>query len=403
MMAGNVHLTLRESLGSGAVVLVGLLLLASACTVAPGDSGAAGSIAVVEAMGGGGAEGFARATELRDFSFPDDHGPHEDFRTEWWYFTGNLETDDGEAFGVQVTIFRHALEPRLPQRSSLWASRDVWFAHLAVGDFRRGWFRANERFERGAMGLAGARPDPFAAWVGDWRVESVEESETFPMRLVASADEIGVDLIVSPEKPIVFQGDRGLSQKGPETGNASYYYSVTRLSASGNIKVDGEVVSVSGSAWFDREWSTSALSDGQEGWDWFSIQLEDGRDLMLYRMRRADGTTDPHNSGLMIAADGTTQRLGPDAVRYEPGRVWTSPRSGASYPVEWRLRIEPFDIELDVMPMLDASELDLAVRYWEGAIRVSGTEGNEPIGGRGFLEMSGYANPQPMGESAPAR
>jgi predicted secreted hydrolase len=403
MMAGIVHLTLRESLGSGAVVLVGLLLLASACTVAPGDSGAAGSIAVVEAMGGGGAEGFARATEVRDFSFPDDHGPHEDFRTEWWYFTGNLETDDGEAFGVQVTIFRHALEPRLPQRSSLWASRDVWFAHLAVGDATRGSFAAAERFERGAMGLAGARSDPFAAWVGDWRLESVEESETFPMRLVASADEIAIDLIVAPEKPIVFQGDRGLSQKGPEPGNASYYYSVTRLSASGSLIVDGEVVSVNGSAWFDREWSTSALSEGQDGWDWFSIQLEDGRDLMLYRMRRADGATDPHNSGLMIAADGTTQRLGPDAVSYEPGRQWTSPRSGASYPVEWRLRIEPLDIELDVTPMLDESELDLAVRYWEGAIRVRGNQGNQPIGGRGFLEMSGYANPRPVGESAPAR
>jgi predicted secreted hydrolase len=385
---------LADILIVAAIMLAGMLTaMLAACTVAPTGSGQAGSIAVADAMGGGGAEGFARATEARTFAFPQDLGPHEEFRTEWWYFTGNLDAADGDEIGFQLTIFRHALVAEAPLRTSRWASRDVWFAHFALGEGNRGRFTAAERFERGALGMAGARAVPFSAWVGDWRVESVNASETFPVRLVASTDDVGLDLVVEPEKPIVLQGDRGLSQKGPEVGNASYYYSATRLSAHGTITVDDEPVAVTGSAWLDREWSTSALSEGQEGWDWFAIQLEDGRDLMLYRMRRADGTVDPHNSGMLIETDGSTRRLGPDDVRYEPGRQWESPRSGAAYPVEWRLRIEPLDMEIKVVPMLDASELDVAIRYWEGAIRVQGREGSRSIGGKGFLEMTGYVPP----------
>jgi predicted secreted hydrolase len=393
-----------ETLFVAAFILTAMLIvMLAACTIAPPNSGQAGSIAVAEAMGGGGAEGFARAAEARTFVFPQDFGPHEEFRTEWWYFTGNLDTAGGEEIGFQLTFFRHALVAEAPLRTSRWASRDVWFAHFALGEGRRGQFTAAERFERGALGMAGARALPFATWVGDWRVESVNANETFPVRLVASSDEVGLDLVVDPAKPIVLQGDRGLSQKGPEPGNASYYYSATRLSARGTITVDEEPVAVTGSAWLDREWSTSALSEGQEGWDWFAIQLEDGRDLMLYRMRRADGTVDPHNSGMLIETDGSTRRLGPDDVRYEPGRRWESPRSGAAYPVEWRLRIEPLDMEIEVVPMLDASELDVAVRYWEGAIRVQGQEGTRSIGGRGFLEMTGYETPASMGEPPPGR
>ena len=354
-----------------------------------------GGIAVAEAMGGGGTEGFARATEVREIAFPDDHGPHDEFRTEWWYFTGNLDGTTGNEFGFQLTIFRHALVPETAVRTSRWASRDVWFAHFAVGDGADGRFKAAERFERGALGLAGARALPFAVWIRDWRVESVNESEVFPLRLSANTDEFGIDLVLEQEKPFVLQGDRGLSQKGAEPGNASFYYSATRLSARGTVLLAADPVSVTGSAWLDREWSTSALSEGQTGWDWFAIQLEDGRELMLYRLRRADGATDPHNSGLLVESDGTTRRLGPEDVRYEPGREWQSLRGDAAYPVEWRLWIEPLDLELEVVPMIDASELDLAVRYWEGAIRVRGREGDQSIGGRGFLEMTGYA----LGES----
>jgi predicted secreted hydrolase len=376
------------------VALAGVLLtslLFAACSSSPSGSGPAGGIAVAEAMGGGGAEGFARATEPRDFVFPDDHGPHNDFRTEWWYFTGNLEGEAGEEFGFQLTLFRHALAPSAPARNSRWGARDVWFAHFALGDGKRGRFFAFERFERGAQGLAGARARPFVAWVGDWRAESIDGIETFPMRLVADAGDVAMDLVVELNKPIVLQGDRGLSQKGPGDGNASFYYSLTRLGASGSITVRGETHPVKGTAWLDREWSTSALSEGQTGWDWFAIQLDDGRELMLYRLRRADGSVDPHNSGTLVDADGSTLKLGPTEVRYQPGREWTSPSSGVAYPVEWRLSIESLELEFEVTPMLDASELDVSVRYWEGAIRVRGSEGGRPVAGRGFLEMTGYA------------
>jgi predicted secreted hydrolase len=267
----------------------------------------------------------------------------------------------------------------------------VWFAHLGLGDGARRRFTAAERFERGAQGLAGARARPFAAWVADWRVASVSADEPFPMRLVAELDDMAIDLVVDPLKPIVLQGDRGLSRKGPEPGNASFYYSFKRLAARGSVTVGETRHAVSGSAWLDREWSTSALSAGQLGWDWFAIQLDDDRELMLYRLRRADGTTDPFNSGTFVESDGTTRSLGPDDVRYEPVRVWNSPRSGAAYPVEWRLLVAPLDLELEVTPLLDASELDVTVRYWEGAIRVRGRQGEIPISGLGFLEMTGYA------------
>jgi predicted secreted hydrolase len=166
--------------------------------------------------------------------------------------------------------------------------------------------------------------------------------------------------------------------------------------------VAGTTYTVSGWAWLDREWSTSALSEGQVGWDWFAIQFENDRELMLYRMRRADGATDPHSSGILVEPDGTTTRLGPEDVRYEPGRLWVSLTSGASYPVEWRLSIAPLDLELEVTPMIEASELDVAIRYWEGAIRVKGRDGEGQVSGRGFLEMTGYETPlSEEGSTAP--
>jgi predicted secreted hydrolase len=371
-------------------VLLGLMSLV-ACSTDTVETGRARGIAVSEAMGGGPADGFARATEVRRFVFPDDHGPHEEFRTEWWYFTGNLRAEGGDAFGFQLTFFRHALAPAAPPRASRWATRDVWFAHFAVGDEARGRFHAFERFQRGALDLAGARPRPFTVWVGDWRAQSVDEVETFPLRLVADEDRVALELLVEPRKPVVLQGNHGLSQKGPEPGNASYYYSLTRLAASGTLTLDGRPYPVTGHAWLDREWSTSALSEGQVGWDWFAIQLDDGRELMLYRMRRDDGATDPHSSGVLVDTDGSTRTFRAGDVRYEPGRQWKSPGGDAAYPVEWRISVEPLGLELEVEAMLDASELEVSVRYWEGAIRISGRDRSGPLSGHGFLEMTGYA------------
>jgi predicted secreted hydrolase len=344
-------------------------------------------------MGGGDTEGFARAIDPRPFVFPDDHGPHPEFRTEWWYFTGNLSSEADAEFGVQLTIFRHALRSEHLSRDSKWGTRDIWFAHFAVGDASKERFEAFERFERSALGLAGARAKPFAAWVGDWRVESVDPQTTFPIRLIAADRGVTLDLVVKPVKPVVLQGDRGLSQKGPEQGNASFYYSMTRLAAHGTVGWGDIQHSVTGEVWFDREWSTSALSEGQAGWDWFAIQLDDGRELMLYRMRREDGTTDPHNSGVLVDVDGSTRPLGPEEVEYQAGRRWASSRPGVEYPVEWTLLVNSLDLELEVRPMLDDSELVRSVHYWEGAIRVTGREAGQLVAGKGFLEMTGYDRP----------
>ncbi len=364
-------------------------LLCAACAADPPGVERTGRIGAAESLRSGSDAGFARATEVRPFVFPDDHGVHPEYRTEWWYFTGNLGAADGSAFGFQWTVFRHALEAKTPQRASRWGSRDVWFAHFAVGDERRGRFHAFERFERGALGLAGARARPFAAWVGDWRAQSRSDATMFPLRLVAERDGVAIDLELETEKPFVPQGDDGLSQKGPEPGNASYYYSATRLTATGTVTVDSTTHTVDGSAWLDREWSTSALSEGQLGWDWFSIQLDDGRDLMFFRIRQEDGA-EPFATGSRVDEKGDVLRLGPGDVRYTPGRRWASPRSGSEYPVEWRLRIESLDLELEVWPLLDDSEMDLSVRYWEGAIRVRGSDAGGAVSGVGFLEMTGY-------------
>ncbi len=373
-------------------VVAGLLfaVLAAGCAQDRPGIEQRGRVRAADALATGDDAGFARAMEPRPFVFPEDHGAHPEYRTEWWYFTGNLSAGDGSSFGFQWTVFRQALAPETPERGSRWGSRDVWFAHFAVGDEKRGRHRAFERFERGALELAGVRARPFAVWVGDWRAEGETDGAMYPLRLVAERDGIALDLLLDATKPFVLQGDDGLSQKGPEPGNASYYYSATRLTATGTLTVEGTAHDVVGSAWMDREWSTSALSEGQTGWDWFSIQLEDGRDLMLFRLRQEDLSTDPYASGTLVDRNGNVLGLGPADVRYEPNRRWTSPRSGSSYPVEWRLRVEPLGLDLDVRPMLDDSEMDLSVRYWEGAIRVRGRGPEGEVSGTGFLEMTGY-------------
>jgi predicted secreted hydrolase len=347
-------------------------------------------IFVADAMGSSDDEGFAKATGVRPFVFPDDHGAHPAYRTEWWYFTGNLEDENGAAFGFQWTVFRHALRPETPERRSDWGTRDIWFAHFAIGDQSRRRFRAFERFERGAVGLAGARVRPFAVWVGDWRAEGAADNTMFPLRLTVEQEGVEIDLVLDTEAPFVLHGDSGLSAKGPETGNASFYYSATRLAATGTLTAEGAEHLVEGSAWMDREWSTSALSARQTGWDWFSIQFDDGRDLMLFRLRQEDHSTDAFASGTLVDANGVTRPLDPDDVRYAPGRRWTSSRSGSTYPVEWNLRVESLDLDIEVRPMLDDSEMDLSVRYWEGAIRVRGRGPEGEVSGKGFLEMTGY-------------
>lgn len=351
------------------------------------------SLSVAGALRGGDAQGYARALEPREFTFPTDHGPHPEFRTEWWYYTGNLETAEGRRFGFQLTFFRSALAPEMPARQSEWATRQAWLAHFALSDVDGERFRSCERWSRGAAGLAGVRTEPFRVWVKDWSAQAVG-SQAFPMRLTASADGVVLDLTLQRGKPPVLQGERGLSRKSAEPGNASYYYSLTRMPAEGTVRFGDEFFAVTGLAWMDREWSTSSLGADQVGWDWFALQLSDGRDLMLYQLRRQDGGADPASSGSLVGPDGGARSLSSADFSIDGLDLWTSPRSGAAYPARWRVRVPSEELDLEVRPLLADQELDVSFRYWEGAVAVEGTRAGRPVRGRGYVELTGYTDHQ---------
>jgi predicted secreted hydrolase len=344
---------------------------------------------VIEAVGRSGAGGFARATAPRPFVFPQDHGPHQDFATEWWYYTGNLDTAEGRHFGFQLTFFRFGLAPRLPERPSDWGAANIYMAHFALSDVAGQKFYAFDRFSRGAAGLAGAEADPFRVWLEDWRAEGL--GGALPMRLGAAQGEVAIDLTLDGGKPVVLQGDRGLSQKSAEVGNASYYYSFTRMPSRGTIRVGGANYTVTGLSWMDREWSTSSLAQNLVGWDWFALQLSDGREVMYYHLRDKNGGADPFSSGTIVAANGATRRFARDEVTIEVLDTWISQRNGGRYPARWRMRVPSAAIDLTITPYLADQELPLATVYWEGASRIAGTADGQPVSGNGYVELTGYA------------
>lgn len=335
-----------------------------------------------EALSDGDTEGFQKAIGKRDFVFPEDFGPHDLYQTEWWYYTGNLVDDSGRRFGYQLTFFRRAIMPQMPDRESKWASNQIYFAHFALSDISGEKFHAYERWSRATLGLAGAETEPLRVWVGDWYVG--KKDGTFVIK--AEDENIAVDLNLDPVKPIVLQGNEGLSQKSDEPGNASYYFSQTRLETTGTVSLKGNDFRVRGTSWLDREWSTSALGKNQEGWDWFSFQLDDGREVMLYQLRLKDGGVDSHSSGTLIRKDGTVVHLDADDFTIEVLDRWESPHTGILYPSRWRVSIPDYGISLDIVPYLSDQELVLSFVYWEGAVRVSG----DGVSGSGYVELTGY-------------
>lgn len=371
-------------------LVLGAALLLVACGAEPPENGARASTGIRFLADDAAADGFERALEPRAFEFPADHGAHPGYRTEWWYFTGNLDASDGRHFGFEVTFFRLALRPEPPRSRSEWATNQVWMAHFALSDVRRERLLAGERLTRGALELAGARAEPFRVWVEDWSVEGgLAPGEA--ARLQAQTSEFAVDLQLSALERPVPQGDRGLDAKGPEPGNASHYYSIPRFAASGNVRVGTDApIDVEGQAWMDREWSTSALSPDVAGWDWFALQLEDGRELMYYRLRREDGTQSAYSGGTLVTAAGQVLPLAPGDVDLTVLRHWRSRATGVEYPVAWAMQIPGHDLDLEIRPYFDAQEVRLSVRYWEGAVQVTGTSGGEPAAGRGYLELAGY-------------
>lgn len=345
-------------------------------------------LSLSETLGGDESAGYAKALQPRPFVFPADHGPHPEFKTEWWYYTGNLAAADGRRFGYQLTFFRIALAPESTPRASAWGTSQLTMAHFALTDPKGKRFLSAERFARNALDLAGAQAAPFRVWLEDWQASGPLES--FPMRLQASSEQAAIDLTLEPGKPVVLQGEQGLSRKSAEAGNASYYYSLTRMPTRGSLRLGDEEFQLVGNSWLDREWSTSALAANQSGWDWFALHLDDGQELMYYQLRRKDGSPDQASAGVWVRSDGSSRLLGPGDVNLESTKTWTSPRGG-SYPASWRLQVAQEDLDLTIESLLADQELDVTIRYWEGAVKISGERNGQRVSGYGYVELTGYA------------
>lgn len=355
---------------------------------APANAGRRSGLKFLQNDGG---EGFARAIAPRHFGFPEDHGSHPEYRTEWWYLTGNLEGPGRRRLGFQLTFFRFGLGGSLESGvHSAWRVQQTWMAHLAVLDETSGRFVAHERMAREALGLAGAGDAALRVWVEDWSLRSEGAADALSLRLAAGDSDVALELRITGGEAPVLQGDAGLDRKGPEEGNASYYYSVPGLRVEGTVRLGDGVMPVQGMAWLDREWGTSALSAEIVGWDWFALQFDQGGSLMYYRLRDADGRASPYSGGTLIAKDGERIRLGAEDVRATPQEYWLSDRTLRRYPVGWRLEIPGRDLSVGIRPWQADQELELSVRYWEGAVDAVGTEGGEPLQGRGYVELTGY-------------
>ena len=399
------------------LVLLILFLILQGCgqseTVAHSDS-----LALRDALANNLTGNYALVHSARKFNFPRDHAAHPEYRQEWWYFTGNVQSTSGQRYGYELTFFRVALNPpaqeiiapnsaistSTSQSSdvSSWRTNHIYMAHLAITDIDNKKFYYAEQFSRDAMGLAGAGiffkerlegdTTQLKVWVNDWSIESVGRT-VFPLQLSAKTDDFSINLVLNKTKPIVLQGDNGLSVKGDKPGNASYYYSITRMESVGSVTVGKEKVSVSGNSWFDREWSTSQLEPEQEGWDWFALQLDDNREIMFYSLRRKDGSLDIHSAGSIVDENGSSKRLAVNEVQIEVIRQWTSRNSNITYPAGWKISIPSESLELQVTPAIPDQELNTTVRYWEGSVKVSGKykSNNQIVAGKGYVELAGYS------------
>jgi len=369
-----------------AIVAGTVALATAACAREP----VRGSTPTLRMAASGPALPFARAASVRPFRLPADHGPHFDYETEWWYFTGNVADPKGRHFGYQLTFFRRGLSPGPPPAGPGLATNQIYFAHFALTDSTAGHHVFAERWSRGAGGLAGAQAEPLALWLEDWRVEG-RRGDGSALRLEARDGPSGLDLELESEKPLANHGDRGLSPKSDEPGNASYYVGYTRLLARGRITTSAGAFEVTGTGWFDHEWSTSALGPGAIGWDWFSLQTSDQRELMFFQIRREDGSLEAASGGTLVEPDGRTRRLGATDVEVQVEKRWTSPVTGAVYPARWTVRVPSADLELRVAPWLPDQEMRTSFTYWEGAVRIEGTSAGQTVQGNGYVELTGYA------------
>lgn len=333
--------------------------------------------------------GFARATEPDNITFPQAYGPHNEYQTEWWYYTGNLTAESGEEFGYQLTFFRRALTPQeVLDADNEWRTNQVYLAHFTITDVNGEMFYPHEKFSRGSAGLAGAQAEPYAVWLENW---SAREVRPGIVRLFAESEAVTLDVELMQTLDPILHGADGLSQKGAETGTASYYYSLVQQPTSGTIRIGENSYNVSGKSWKDHEYSTGALGPDVIGWDWFSLQLDNGQSLMFFQIRNEDGSLEPYSSGSFIAADGSVTPLTSADWHLEVTNSWTSPTNGAEYPAGWVIRIPALDIELTGRPLLANQELNVSTTYWEGATTFSGKVGGQSVSGKGYVELTGYA------------
>jgi predicted secreted hydrolase len=322
------------------------------------------------------------------FAFPRDYFNHEDYQTEWWYYTGNVKAADGHRFGFELTFFRQGVSRAA--RTGPWFVNDLWMAHIALSDITGQRFYSEERLNRSGPGVAGVDAQSGLVWNGNWQAHISEQSE----ELRGVADKFSLALQLSPVKQPVVQGQDGISQKAEGAGHASHYFSLPRLSTTGSIVLNGKTYQVEGTSWIDHEFFTGSMAANEAGWDWLSVQLADGAELMLYRMRHKDGTIDPYSSGSYVDASGKSQHLSAGDFAMTPvAETWTSVATKATYPVHWHVSIPRLKMELDVTTPLNSQELasKFGTSYWEGAIDVVGNNDQSPLRGVGYLEMTGYA------------
>ncbi|MEE2993588.1 MAG: lipocalin-like domain-containing protein [Gemmatimonadota bacterium] len=333
---------------------------------------------------------FKQAIPPYTFQFPQDHASHPAYQTEWWYYTGHLQSND-RIFGYELTFFRVGINPNPQPGGSRWRMHTLYFAHFALTDEDGEQFFHKEEISRPALDMAGARENRFQVWINDW---SAELADSAAHRIRASADFASIALDLVPAKPPVIHGHDGVSQKSPGVGRASHYYSLTRLQTTGTLTFEGETFEVTGLSWMDHEFGSNQLSDDQKGWDWFSLQLDNNRELMLFVMRRKDGTYEPTSSGTMIYTDGTWRHLSLEMFEIEATGAWTSPHSGGTYPHAWRIAVPSEQIELRLTPTVSDQELGknslIGVIYWEGSVVVRGTDQGRPVTGQGYVELTGY-------------
>ncbi len=336
--------------------------------------------------------GFQTVSEVRKFLFPQDHGPHLDFQTEWWYFTGNLKDESGAGYGYQFTVFRRALSREKPRLDSNWSTNQVYLAHAGVTDLQSGEYLVDEMYSRDVLGLAGARAQPFSVYVENWSASgsSGDCRGCLDLDIAVTSDDFTLDLQLVSVKDAVLHGKNGLSRKSESNENASYYYSLTRMHTDGTLTIHGQSLEVTGTSWMDHEWFSSALDETQSGWDWFSLQLDDGREMMFFQVRHHDDSKDSFKYAVLIDGTGTLDQVPAREVSFRPMQMWTSPETQSTYPVYWRIEVPQRHLVLDIEATVNAQERHQSFRYWEGSVQVSASERGKLISGVGYLEMTGY-------------